>query len=107
MLCSSSIHTRAFLTRSYCCNYILYYSGIDESALLKKVGGETYHETSRRPSQEDLEKAKLDGSELGKEIPTWTMSLSDFVRTYPDGEVFINDYKMFRNLKQPVKTICE
>ena len=39
--------------------------------------------------------SKLEGSEFGKEIPTWRMKLNDFVRTYPDGEVFINDYKMF------------
>ena len=35
------------------------------------------------------------------------MTLGDFVRTYPEGQVFINDYKVFPNLKQPIKTICE
>ena len=82
-------------------------NGIDESVLLKKIGGETYHETSRRPPQEVLMEAKLHESEIGKELPTWRMTLGDYVRTYPKGEVFINDYKMYPDMKKPVKTICK
>ena len=82
-------------------------NGIDETTLLKKIGGESYHDTSRRPPQELLKEAKLHESDVGKEIPTWRMTLETFVRTYPDGHVFINDYKMFPDIKKPVKTICE
>mmetsp|Transcript_29374 Transcript_29374/g.40562 ORF Transcript_29374/g.40562 Transcript_29374/m.40562 type:complete len:177 (+) Transcript_29374:759-1289(+) len=35
------------------------------------------------------------------------MTLGNFVRTYPNGEVFINDYKMYKDLKKPVKTIYD
>ena len=82
-------------------------NGIDETVLLKKIGGESYHDTSRRPGEAVLKEAKLHESDVGQEVPTWRMTLGDFVRTYPEGQVFINDYKVFPNLKQPIKTICE
>lgn len=82
-------------------------NGVDESALLKKIGADYSHqETKRRPSENLLKEIKLHESELGKELPTWRMTLGSFVRTYPDGRVFINDYRMFNDLKnKPIKTI--
>ena len=81
-------------------------NGIDETAMLEMIGGKAYQETKRRPTDEVM--SKLEGSEFGKEIPTWRMKLNDFVRTYPDGEVFINDYKMFpAGIKNPIKTVCK
>lgn len=82
-------------------------NGVDESSLLKKIGGDSYHKTSRRPSEKLLREAKLHESDVGREVPTWRMTLGNFVRTYPNGEVFINDYKMFKDLKAPVKTIYD
>ena len=82
-------------------------NGIDETALLKKIGGQSYHETNRRPPEEVVKGAKLHGSKVGKEIPTWRMKLGDFVQTFPDGEVFINDYRMYPDIKKPIKTICK
>ena len=109
-------------------------NGVDEAALLEKIHGKSYRETNRRLPEEVLKNANLHGSEMGKEvsvvlplpllhciitqikislvfdccqIPTWRMKLGDFVRTYPEGEVFINDYKMFPNMKRPVKTFCK
>lgn len=81
-------------------------NGIDETAMLEMIGGKTYQETKRRRTDEEM--SKLKGSEFGKEIPTWRMKLGDFVRTYPEGEVFINDYKMFpAGITRPVKTVCK
>lgn len=82
-------------------------NGVDETSLLQKIGGETYHETKRRPSQKLLKEVKLHESELGKEVPTWRMTLGNFARTYPQGDVFINDYKMFKDLKKPIKSMYD
>jgi len=35
------------------------------------------------------------------------MTLGNFVRTYPNGQVFINDYKMYKDLASPVKTVYD
>lgn len=82
-------------------------NAIDETAMLKKLGTKSYHDTSRRPKQCELKELALDGTQMAGELPTWKMNLNNFVRTYPDGEVFINDYKMHPNLKRPVKTIYD
>mmetsp|Transcript_19525 Transcript_19525/g.43483 ORF Transcript_19525/g.43483 Transcript_19525/m.43483 type:complete len:443 (-) Transcript_19525:125-1453(-) len=82
-------------------------NGVDEHALITKIGGETFQETKRRPSEALLKAAKLHESEVGKEIPTWRMSLGDFIRTYPEGDVFVNDYKVYPELTHPVKTIYD
>jgi len=82
-------------------------NAVDETALLKKIGGKSYHETNRHLSECALKELNLSGTEIAAELPTWNMNLNNFARTYPDGEVFINDYKMFPNLKRPVKTIYD
>eukprot|EP00567_Pseudictyota_dubia_P003611 CAMPEP_0197442028 /NCGR_PEP_ID=MMETSP1175-20131217/8135_1 /TAXON_ID=1003142 /ORGANISM="Triceratium dubium, Strain CCMP147" /LENGTH=441 /DNA_ID=CAMNT_0042972417 /DNA_START=130 /DNA_END=1455 /DNA_ORIENTATION=- len=82
-------------------------NGISETAFLKKIGGDSYHETSRRPPENLLKEIKLHASNIGQEVPTWRMTLGNFVRTYPNGDVFINDYKEFKDLKNPVKTIYD
>uniref|UniRef100_A0A0G4HAA7 DUF3179 domain-containing protein n=1 Tax=Chromera velia CCMP2878 TaxID=1169474 RepID=A0A0G4HAA7_9ALVE len=80
-------------------------NGIDEDCLRKKLGTSSYRETARRMTDEDL--AALSHTAL-KEVPTWRMSLGAFANTYPGGEVFINDYKMFKSiLKAPVRSLYD
>ena len=83
-------------------------NGVDESALLNEMdNGKSYQDTKRRPSQQRLRELDLPPSKLGEEVPTWRMTLGNYVRTYPDGEVFVNDYKMFKNFKNPIKSIYD
>lgn len=82
-------------------------NGIDENTLKEKKGAKNFEETKRRPSHKELCNLDLHGSEMGSEVPSWRMSLGDFVRTYPKGEVFLNDYKMFKDVKAPIKTLYD
>ena len=80
-------------------------NGVDEVALLKKMGGEDFQLTKRGPSQDELKTLKMKPSEMGIEVATWRMSLWDFIRTYPENGEVLNDYKMFKDIKKPIKTM--
>lgn len=82
-------------------------NGINESALLSKLGSQDYQDTKRRPCECILTSEKFQGAEFGKELPTWRMTIGSFARAYPDGEVFLNDYKMFKDVKKPIKTLYD
>lgn len=75
-------------------------NGMDENAVCKRLGYESYHKSARRPADAQLEGIPHDV--VGKEVATWRMTLGNFVKTYPDGDVFINDYKMNKSLSAPV-----
>eukprot|EP00808_Paulinella_micropora_P003491 g25840.t1 len=76
-----------------------------EKSYKVKIG----EEVETRKESEKSYKAKLQRLGIPKpvEVPSWRMSLLNFARVYPQGEVFIHDYKMFKDLQAPVKTVYE
>mmetsp|Transcript_96395 Transcript_96395/g.267787 ORF Transcript_96395/g.267787 Transcript_96395/m.267787 type:complete len:438 (-) Transcript_96395:74-1387(-) len=80
-------------------------NGMDEECVCQRLGLQSYHMSARRPSSQELE--GMEATVVAKEVPTWRMTPGNFVRTYPNGEVFINDYKMFKNLKAPVMSLYD
>ena len=81
-------------------------NGVDETALLNKLPvGCTYNDTKRKLASHD---GVLDKNEVWKEVPSWRMTMKNYLRAYPQGEVFINDYKMFKSFnKNPIKYIYD
>jgi hypothetical protein len=82
-------------------------NGVDETRLLDAIGGTSQNDTKRRPTQEQLTACQLLETELPKEVPSWRMTLDNFARTYPKGDVFINDYKMYKGIRKPITSLFD
>jgi len=82
-------------------------NGVDETRLLDTIAGTSQNVTKRRPTQEQLKVCHLLETELPKEVASWRMTLDNFVRTYPKGEVFINDYKMYKGIRKPITSLYD
>lgn len=79
-------------------------NGLDETKLLEAMEEDSYDKVGRRLKEDELKKL---GVEPAVEVASWRMSVGNFIRTYPHGLVFINDYKEFPELAKPVMTIYD
>lgn len=67
-------------------------NGLNETRLLEALGEDNYDKVGTRLPVKELEKL---GIEPGKEVPSWRMPFGAFASAFPQGQVFINDYREF------------
>lgn len=80
-------------------------NGLDETRLLEALGEDNYNKVGTRLPMKELEKL---GIKPATEVPSWRMTYGNFAKAYPDGDVFINDYREFPEItKRPILTMYD
>eukprot|EP00523_Entomoneis_sp_CCMP467_P011465 CAMPEP_0168724416 /NCGR_PEP_ID=MMETSP0724-20121128/3624_1 /TAXON_ID=265536 /ORGANISM="Amphiprora sp., Strain CCMP467" /LENGTH=489 /DNA_ID=CAMNT_0008771163 /DNA_START=20 /DNA_END=1489 /DNA_ORIENTATION=+ len=88
-------------------------NGLNETLLLEKLaakegaaatGEANYDLVGKRPKDATLQEL---GVEPAQEVASWRMTVGDFRKAFPLGKVFVNDYKEFPKLAQPVLSLYD